>query len=70
VLDFETPDHRLRLRSVHPGVAVDDVVTATGFELVIEGDIPESRLPTDDEVRWIRDVIDPKGLGEQEVPSQ
>ena len=34
VLDFDTPDHRMRLRSVHPGVTVDDVVAATGFELV------------------------------------
>ena len=25
VLDFETPDHRMRLRSVHPGVSVSDV---------------------------------------------
>ena len=68
VLDFDTPDHRMRLRSVHPGVTVDDVVAATGFELAIDGDVPESRLPTDDELRWIREVIDPHGLGEQEVP--
>ena len=33
VLDFETPDHRMRLRSLHPGVTVDEVVEATGFEL-------------------------------------
>ncbi len=69
VLDFETPDHRMRLRSVHPGVSVDDVVAATGFALVIGGDVPESRLPTDDELRWIREVIDPDGLGEAEVPN-
>jgi acyl CoA:acetate/3-ketoacid CoA transferase beta subunit len=69
VLDFETPDHRMRLRSVHPGVTVDDVVTATGFELAIDGTVPESRLPTDEEVHLIRDVIDPNGLGEQEVGS-
>jgi acyl CoA:acetate/3-ketoacid CoA transferase beta subunit len=69
VLDFESPDHRMRLRSVHPGVTVDDVVAATGFELVIEADTPESRLPTDDEVEWIRIRIDPTGLGEQEVPN-
>jgi acyl CoA:acetate/3-ketoacid CoA transferase beta subunit len=69
VLDFESADHRMRLRSVHPGVTVDDVVAATGFELVIGSDVPESRLPTDDELRWIRDVIDPKGMGEQEVPA-
>jgi len=69
VLDFDSPDRRMRLRSVHPGVTVDDVVSATGFDLVIDGDVGESRLPTDDELRWIRDVIDPNGLGEEEVPS-
>ncbi|HTL85131.1 MAG TPA: CoA-transferase [Acidimicrobiia bacterium] len=69
VCDFETPDHRMRLRSVHPGVNVADVAAATGFELPVDGDVPESRLPTDDELRWIREVIDPDGLGEEEVPN-
>jgi acyl CoA:acetate/3-ketoacid CoA transferase beta subunit len=69
VIDFETPDHRMRLRSLHPGVTVDDVVAATGFELAIDSSVPESRLPTDEELKWIRDVIDPDGLGEQEVPN-
>ena len=49
VLDFETPDHRMRLRSVHPGVELDQVVEATGFELVIDDTVTESRQPTDDE---------------------
>jgi acyl CoA:acetate/3-ketoacid CoA transferase beta subunit len=69
VLDFETPEGRMRLRSVHPGVTVDDVVGGTGFELVIGDDVPTTRLPTDDELRWIREVIDPEGLGEEEVPN-
>ena len=50
VLDFATPDHRMRLASVHPGVTVDEVVEATGFELAIEGNVPESRVPTDEEL--------------------
>ena len=69
VFDFETPDHHMRLRSVHPGVTVDDVVSATGFELVIPDDVPESRLPTATELELIREVIDPKGLREKEVPN-
>jgi acyl CoA:acetate/3-ketoacid CoA transferase beta subunit len=69
VLDFETPDHRMRLRSLHPGVSVDDVRAATGFDLVVPDDVPESRLPADDELRLIRDVLDPKGTREKEVPS-
>jgi acyl CoA:acetate/3-ketoacid CoA transferase beta subunit len=68
VFDFETPDHRMRLRSYHPGVAIDEIVAATGFDLVTDGAI-ESRVPTDDELHWIRDVIDPNGLREREVPN-
>ncbi|MFI0357346.1 CoA-transferase subunit beta [Actinomadura sp. 9N407] len=69
VLDFATPDHRMRLRSVHPGVSVDDVVAATGFELVIPDEVPESRLPTAEELRIMREVLDPRGLREREVPA-
>lgn len=69
VLDFETPDHRMRLRSVHPGVSVEEVVEATGFELVVPAEVAESRLPSPDELRLIREVIDPAGLREREVPN-
>ncbi|MCA9579099.1 MAG: hypothetical protein KC668_26905, partial [Myxococcales bacterium] len=68
VLDFETPDNRMRLRSVHPGVSVDDVVAATGFELVIPSDVPVSREPTADELVWLR-KLDPKGIAAREVKS-
>jgi acyl CoA:acetate/3-ketoacid CoA transferase beta subunit len=67
VLDFETPDRRMRLRSVHPGVTVDDVVAATGFELAIPPGVPESRLPTAEELHLIRDVIDPTGVRDREL---
>jgi acyl CoA:acetate/3-ketoacid CoA transferase beta subunit len=69
VFDFDTADNSMQLRSVHPGVTVDEVVAATGFELVIPSEVPESRLPTDEELRLIREVIDPKGLREREVPN-
>jgi acyl CoA:acetate/3-ketoacid CoA transferase beta subunit len=68
VFDFETPDHRMRLRSVHPGVSVDEVVEATGFELAIADDVGESRLPTPEELELLREVIDPDGAGGHEVP--
>lgn len=67
VLDFSTPDHRMRLRSVHPGVSVEEVVAATGFELVVPDPVPVSRLPTDEELRLLREVIDPSALREREV---
>jgi acyl CoA:acetate/3-ketoacid CoA transferase beta subunit len=67
VLDFETPDHRMRLRSLHPGVSIDDVTTATSFDLVIPGDVPTSRTPTDDELAML-ERIDPDGARFAEVP--
>jgi len=68
VLDFATPDHRMRLRSVHPGVSVDEVVQATGFPLVVEGDVPASRSPSPDELRLLREVLDPGGAARKELP--
>jgi hypothetical protein len=67
VLDFDTPDRRMRLRSVHPGVTVDEVMAATGFDLVVPDDVGESRTPTPDELRLIREVIDPDGTRDTEV---
>jgi acyl CoA:acetate/3-ketoacid CoA transferase beta subunit len=67
VFDFATPDQSMRLASLHPGVSVDDVVENTGFELNIDGEVPESRLPTDEELRLMREVIDPEGYMNKEV---
>jgi acyl CoA:acetate/3-ketoacid CoA transferase beta subunit len=68
VLDFETPDHRMRLRSVHPGVTVEAVQAATGFELALpDGGVPESRLPTDEELAILTEVLDPGGQRQAEV---
>lgn len=68
VFDFATPDHAMRLVSVHPGVAIADVVAATGFELVLPADVPETRLPTAEELAMLVEVLDPTGLRHREVP--
>jgi hypothetical protein len=57
----------MRLVSVHPGVGVEQVQAASGFDLVVEGDVPETRQPTDEELRLIREVLDPKALRYREV---
>jgi acyl CoA:acetate/3-ketoacid CoA transferase beta subunit len=66
VLDFATPDHRMRLASVHPGVGIDDVLAATGFELAVTGQVPETRTPTDAELE-VLDRLDQRGLRHREV---
>jgi acyl CoA:acetate/3-ketoacid CoA transferase beta subunit len=68
VLDFATPDHSMRIRSLHPGVTVDEVVENTGFALVVPDDVPTTRLPTTEDLQIIRDVLDPDNLRNAEVP--
>lgn len=67
VFDFETADHRMRVRSIHPGVTIEDIAQNTGFELEIPADVPPTRAPTDEELRIIREVVDPNGIGNKEV---
>jgi acyl CoA:acetate/3-ketoacid CoA transferase beta subunit len=67
VFDFATPDQSMRLRSLHPGVTVDEVVAATGFAVAVPDDVAESRLPTDEELSLIREAIDPRNMRDAEV---
>ncbi|HEX8629894.1 MAG TPA: CoA-transferase [Catenuloplanes sp.] len=67
VLDFQTPEHTMRLRSVHPGVSVDEVVAATGFPLAVPDDVPRTPSPTAAELTLIRDRLDPAGRRDREL---
>jgi acyl CoA:acetate/3-ketoacid CoA transferase beta subunit len=67
VLDFHSPGHAMRLRSVHPGVTVSDVLAATGFPLAVPDEVPVTRGPTPVELALIRDRLDPDGRREQEL---
>ncbi|NML16680.1 CoA-transferase subunit beta [Azohydromonas caseinilytica] len=61
VMDFGGPDHQMRLRSLHPGVSVEQVRQATGFELFVEGDVPTTPEPTAEQLQWLQ-RLDPHGL--------
>jgi acyl CoA:acetate/3-ketoacid CoA transferase beta subunit len=67
VLDFDTPDRSMRLASLHPGVTVDQVREATGFDLVVPDEVPYTREPTARELELIREVIDPRDTRSREV---
>ena len=60
-LGFDRETLRMRLETVHPGVTVQQVVEATGFELAVPGVVPETPPPTDDQIAILRS-IDSGGL--------
>ena len=70
VLDVGGPGDTLRVRSLHPGVTLEQVREATGCELAVDSaEVPETRLPTAEELVLIREVLDPRGLRFKEVPA-
>ncbi|MEU4315057.1 CoA-transferase [Nocardia sp. NPDC024068] len=68
VFDFNGPDHTMRALSLHPGVTADEVAENTSFEIADLATAGASRLPSDEELRIIREVLDPKKIREKEVP--
>jgi glutaconate CoA-transferase subunit B len=61
VMDFEDGTKRMRLKSVHPGVAVSEVIERTGFELVIPASVPITEPPSAAELHVLRHRIDVRG---------
>jgi acyl CoA:acetate/3-ketoacid CoA transferase beta subunit len=60
-MNFDVLNQRAGLASVHPGVAIDQVVAQTGFDLSAAGNIPVTPCPTNDELAVLRQ-IDSSGL--------
>jgi len=51
----------MRLDSLHPGVSVADIAAATGWERKVSSSLAETPAPTADELRLIREELDPGG---------
>jgi glutaconate CoA-transferase subunit B len=51
----------MRLGSLHPGATVDDVRAATGWEVNLAPELEVTPAPTPDELRLIREELDPGG---------
>jgi len=58
LMDFEPTTKRMRLIATHPGIKPEDVVKATGFELLVADKVATNPEPTDKELRLLREEID------------
>lgn len=66
---FDFANGRLRLTTYHPGVTPEQVQARTGFPLEIAPDVQPTPPPTTEDVRLLRDVIDPLGIRKIEMLS-
>ncbi len=59
---FDAATGEMMLRTVHPGVTIDDVRAAMGWAPKVGDDLGETPPPTDDELRLLREELDPGGV--------
>jgi glutaconate CoA-transferase subunit B len=62
IFDFEENTKRMRLIQTFPGETVQSIQDATGFELLVAPNVTEFAAPTVEEIRLIREVVDPDGI--------
>ncbi len=62
VMGFDDETKEMSLLSVHPGVTVEHVQENTSFELHVDGEIAVTEPPSAEELRLLRDEIDPAGI--------
>lgn len=60
ILGYDPVTKRMRAESLHPGVTRDDVIANTGFPLEFAAPLAETAPPTDDELRILREEVDPR----------
>lgn len=56
VFDFDEVSKTMRLKSLHPGITIQDVLDNTGFEPVIPEKVEGSPVPTEEAIRIIREL--------------
>jgi glutaconate CoA-transferase subunit B len=60
-MDFDPAERVARLATLHPGVALEQVLGATGFDPIVPAHLPATPPPTSEELRTLRQ-IDSAGL--------
>ncbi len=62
IFDFDKEVGQMRVKSIHPGISQEDVRGSTGFDLGPLDDVPETPIPSAEEVEILRRQVDPHGL--------
>ncbi|HYY08833.1 MAG TPA: CoA-transferase [Actinomycetota bacterium] len=59
---FDAETGEMTLQTVHPGTTLDDVRANMGWEPRVAPGVSETPAPTDDELRLLREELDPDGI--------
>lgn len=66
---FNFRDGLMQLDTIHPGISFEEIITRTGFDLLISPDLEETPMPTKGELTLLREQIDPLNIRKLEMKS-
>jgi glutaconate CoA-transferase subunit B len=61
VFGFDPESKRMKIESIHPDSNLDDVLSNMNFQPLVPDDLPITAPPTVEQIRMIREEIDPQG---------
>ena len=59
IMNFNNPQKMMQIESLHPGVKLEEVLDNMNFKPLIPDKIVETPAPTEEQVKLIRETIDP-----------
>ena len=62
IFGFDPETKKMMLLSIHPGNSLEDVLSTLGFRPMIPQEVPVTEPPTSEQLRLIREVIDPEQM--------
>ena len=62
IFGFDKEHGRMRVHTIHPGVSTEHLRESTGFDLGDLADVPETPLPSPEELEVLRREVDPRGM--------
>lgn len=68
VFDFEPGSKAMRVRSLHPGVTLEQVRDATAFDLLVDGAPPTTSMPDAHELSLLRGRVDMRATLRRKFP--
>jgi glutaconate CoA-transferase subunit B len=62
LIGFDPQTRKMKVESLHPGVTKQNVIDNTGFEICFDEPLPITPEPDSEELRVLREEVDPQGL--------
>jgi glutaconate CoA-transferase, subunit B len=62
IFRFHPETKQMMLASIHPGITLEEVLGTMGFTPIVPEHVPYTEPPTPEQVRLIREVIDPRHM--------